>query len=43
MAQLNAAIGVVNFYVQWPQDATLTLIEERRLYQQLFCSTPIHE
>jgi hypothetical protein len=43
MAQLNAAIGVVNFYVQWPQDATLTLIEERRLHQQLFCSTPINE
>lgn len=44
MAQLNAGgIGIVNFYIQWPDDATLTLIQERRLYQQVFNLTPIHQ
>jgi hypothetical protein len=44
MAQLNAAgIGVVNFFVQWPDNAVLTLIQYRRQHQPDFCTTPIHE
>ncbi|RGB22401.1 hypothetical protein C1646_776143 [Rhizophagus diaphanus] len=44
MAQLNAAggIGVVNYYVQWPKYATLSLIQYRHLFQQEFCRTSIH-
>jgi len=41
---LNAAgIELVNFYIQWPKDATLSLIQYRRLYQTNFSTTPIHE
>jgi hypothetical protein len=44
MAQLNAAgIGVVNFYIQWPNDATLSLIQNHQLYQPIFSMTPIHD
>lgn len=44
MAQLNAAgIGLVNFYIQWPNDATLSLIQYRRIYQNVFSTTRIHE
>jgi hypothetical protein len=44
MAQLNAlGIGAVNFYIQWPDDATLSLIQYRRLYQNDFSTTSIHE
>ena len=31
-----------NFYIQWPDDATQTLIERRRALQPEFCSTLIH-
>ena len=41
MAQLNAA--VVNFFTQWPDDATLTLIQNRRQYQHDFSRTRIHD
>lgn len=43
MAQLNAAggIGIVNFYIQWPNDATLSLIQYRRLFQPVFSTTRI--
>ena len=40
MAHLNARLA--NFYIQWPDDATRTLIECRRVAQPNFCSTPIH-
>lgn len=40
MAHLNARLA--NFYIQWPDDATRTLIERRRVAQPNFCSTPIH-
>src|ERR1700722_8252013 len=40
MAHLNARLA--NFYVQWPDDATRTLIECRQVAQPNFCSTPIH-
>jgi hypothetical protein len=44
MAQLNpVGIGIVNFYIQWPDDATLSLIQYRRLFQNLFNTTPIHD
>jgi hypothetical protein len=44
MAQLNAVgIGVVNFYIQWPNDATLSLIQYRRHYQIDFCLTSVHD
>ena len=45
MAQLNAGRGIVvaNFYVQWPNDATLSLIQYRRLYQNMFSTTPIQQ
>jgi hypothetical protein len=44
MAQLNAlGIGVVNFYVQWPDDATRSLIQYRRAYQNDFATTSIHD
>ncbi|TLY03942.1 MAG: myb/SANT-like DNA-binding domain-containing protein [Thaumarchaeota archaeon] len=39
MANLNA--NLQTFFIQWPNDATLTLIRERRLYQNSFTSTPI--
>src|SRR5262245_28412626 len=43
MAQLNnVGIGIVNFYIQWPDDATLSLIQYRHLYQHNFNTTPIH-
>jgi len=43
MAQLNnVGIGVVNFYVQWPDDAALSLIQCRRIYQPDFNTTAIH-
>ena len=41
MAQLNAA--VVNFFIQWPDDAMLTLIQNRRQYQHEFSRTRIHD
>ncbi len=37
---LRAALP--NFYIQWPDDATQTLIERRRALQPEFCSTSIH-
>ena len=41
---LNAArIKLVNFYIQWPKDATRSLIQYRRLYQTNFSTTPIHD
>ena len=41
---LNAAgIELVNFYIQWPKDATRSLIQYRRLYQTNFSTTPIHD
>ena len=41
---LNAAgIELVNFYIQWPKEATLSLIQYRRLYQTNFSMTPIHD
>ena len=44
MAQLNAlGIGVINFYIQWPDDATLSLIQYRRLYQNDFSTTSVHD
>src|ERR1043165_4712127 len=45
MAQLNAGgrIRIVNFYIQWPNDAVLSLIQYRRLYQPVFSTTPIHD
>ena len=44
MAQLNAVgIGIVNFYIQWPNDATLSLINYRRIYQPEFSTTSIHD
>lgn len=44
MAQLNAAgIGIVNFYIQWPDDATLSLIQYRQFHQHIFSITPIHD
>ncbi|CAB5326977.1 unnamed protein product [Rhizophagus irregularis] len=45
MAQLNAGggIGVVNYYVTWPNDGILSLIQYRRFFQQEFCRTPIYE
>ena len=44
MAQLNAVgIGAVNFYIQWPNDATLSLINYRRFYQPDFITTSIHD
>lgn len=44
MAQLNAlGIGVVNFYITWPDDATLSLIQYRRYYQNDFSTTAVHD
>ena len=44
MAQLNAlGLGVINFYVQWPDDATLSLIQYRRFYQNDFSTTSVHD
>ena len=45
MAQLNAHCGitVANFYIQWPNDATLSLIQYCRLYQNMFSTTPIQQ
>jgi len=37
MAQLNTGA------LQWPNDATLSLIQYRRLYQRFFCTTAIHD
>ena len=36
-AALNA--NIVNILTQWPVDATLTLIQHRRAFQQLFATT----
>jgi Myb/SANT-like DNA-binding domain len=41
MAQLNAALA--NFFTQWPDDAVLSLIENRRRYQHEFTTTRIHD
>lgn len=44
MAQLNAlGIGVVNFYITWPDDATLLLIQYCQFYQNDFSTTSIHD
>lgn len=37
---LNAQLP--NFFIQWPDDATRTLIERRRAAQAEFCWTPLH-
>jgi len=37
MAQLQA--NLPNFLTQWPNDATLCLINERRAFQQLFSTS----
>ena len=37
MAQLNTRA------LQWPNDATLSLIQYRRLYQRFFCTIAIHD
>ena len=43
MAQLNAhGLGVINFYVQWPNGATHSLIQYRRIYQNDFSTTSVH-
>jgi hypothetical protein len=39
-APLNA--NIVNILNQWPNDATLTLIQNRRAFQQLFSTTAIN-
>ncbi|CAB4401067.1 unnamed protein product [Rhizophagus irregularis] len=36
---LNANLPV---YIQWPDDAALTLIQHRRAYQPLFTTTRLH-
>ena len=41
MANLQGTLPTT-FY-QWPDDATLTLIEGRRLYQSLFASTALRD
>lgn len=44
MAQLNPlGIGVVNFFVTWPDDATLSLIRYRRHHQINFSTTSVHD
>ncbi len=40
-AVLNA--NLPNFFIQWPNDATLTLIQNRRSFQHQFTSTPLNE
>jgi hypothetical protein len=40
MAQLVAALPNA---IQWPEDATLTLIRRRRLYQAMFASSRVRE
>jgi len=40
-AALNA--NIVNILTQWPVDATLTLIQNRRAFQQLFATTGHNE
>src|SRR6266516_1300009 len=40
MAQLVAAISNA---IQWPEDATLTLIRCRRLYQAMFASSRVQD
>ncbi|GET60115.1 hypothetical protein GLOIN_2v1789989 [Rhizophagus irregularis DAOM 181602=DAOM 197198] len=37
---LNANLPV---YIQWPDDAALTLIQRRRAYQPLFTTTRLHD
>lgn len=39
MAQLNA--NFPNFYIQWPNNAALTLIRRRRVYQGQFATTAL--
>jgi len=39
-APLNANLR--NFFIQWPDHATLTLIVRRRAYQHEFATTPIN-
>jgi hypothetical protein len=39
MAALNPNLR--NFYIQWPNNATLTLIQRRRVHQHLFTSTQL--
>lgn len=41
MAQLIAALPA--FLNQWPDDATLSLIRRRRIYQRLFASSRIRD
>ena len=40
MAQLVAALPNA---IQWPEDATLTLIRRRRLYQSMFASSRVQD
>jgi len=40
MAQLVAALPNA---IQWPEDATLTLIRCRRLYQAMFASSRVQD
>lgn len=39
---IDGGIGVVNFYIQWSNNATLSLIQNRQLYQPNFRTTPIY-
>jgi hypothetical protein len=40
-APLNA--NIVNILNQWPLNATLTLIQNRRAYQRYFATTPTND
>ena len=35
--------GLQNFFMQWPDDAALTLIRRRRAYQALFCTIALRD
>lgn len=41
MAALNP--NVQNVFIQWPDDAVLTLIQRRRVYQHLFATTRLRD
>jgi hypothetical protein len=41
MTTLNPNLPYI--YYQWPDNAALSLIRRRRLYQSLFATTPLHD